>query len=219
MLDIYKLLFIQYCLARGKKPVSSMEEINKNMEEFSEWILEHADDTEKYGLYLQKNISSFKNKRILEINKGLHDSLSLSNDNVDTLPTSDYSMDLDDKVLVFEEDSKKKLLLPCAISRYGIKNLKVLNYDLLLSHNPYSYDVDDEHKNLSLIHRQGQYDVSFGVFGRKYDHDKKFKLDLIKKFADLLDSEYQISYESDNDLYFASVNSNRVIKEKVKIKI
>ena len=222
MINTYKELFQQYCSAMGRKSnfsgLTKKEEIEKTMNDFSKWLYEHANDTARYGVYLNSVIEGFKEKPTIEINKGFYDTLSRTNNNIDTLPTSEYSMDLNAKTLMFGYDSEKKLVVPCVYNRSKIRNLNFLDYDLLLSHNPYNYVIDEVHKSLSLLHRQGNFNVSFGVFGKETDSDKKRKFVLLNTFADLLDDEYNISYETENGLYFASVNSTRKKIEKVKIR-
>ncbi len=220
MINTYKELFVQYCNAMGKRVDFSgsigIKEIEKDFDEFTKWLYEHANDTAKYGRFLRTVVSGFESKPVLELNKGFYDTLSRTNNNVDVMPTYRYSMDLEGNTLLFAFDQDKKLIVPCTYGLNRISNLHVLNYDMLLSHNPYTYGIDDVHKTLSVIHRQGNYDVSFGVYGKESDSDKKRKLDFLKSFAHLLDDEYKLSYETDNGLYFASVNSKR--KEKVKTK-
>ena len=222
MINNYKELYMQYCSAVGKKlnysGLTKKEDIEKDIVAFTEWLYGHANDTAKYGAFLTKVIEGFKEKPALEINKGFYDSLSRTNNNIDVLPTYDYSMDLGGKTLMFGYDSSKKIVEPCIYNNSKIRNLNFLDYEMLLSHNPYSYVIDDVHKALSLIHKQGNFAVCFGVFGKETDCDKKKKLALLNEFADTLNDEYKISYETDNGLYFSSVNSKKKVLEKVKIK-
>ena len=210
-------LYKQYCNAMGKKSVYTrvvgIEELEKEMYDFETWLYEHAIDTENYGLYLRSVIDGFETIPALEINKGFYDTLYPKNYNVEKASTISY-MGLEDKTLMFCEE--RKMLVPCIYSHGKIRNLNFLDFDLLISHNPYSYEIDDVHKSLSLIHKQGTFNVSFGVFGRESDVDKAEKMKLLKKFADSLGDDYRTSYESDKSLYFASVNSKR--KTKVLIK-
>ena len=219
MVNTFRELFVQYCNAIGKRVDFSgtrgKEEIEKDMKDFVKWFCEHSSDTAKYGRFLQHVVPGFNEKLILELNKGYYDSLSKYHLNVDTMATYRYAMDLDlGRTLLFGLDEDKKLIVPYGFD--GIRNLRILDYDILLSQNPYTYGIDEVHKTLSAIHRQGNYDVSFGVFGKETDADKKRKLDLLKSFTHLLADEYKLSYETDTGLYFASVNSKRKTKEKEK---
>ena len=219
MVNTFKELFVQYCNAIGKKidfsGTRGKEEIEKDMENFIKWFCEHSAHTSRYGRFLQHVVPGFDEKTVLELNKGYYDSLSKYCPNVDSMSTYRYAMDLDlGKTLVFGLDQDKRLIVPYGFD--GIRNLRILDYDMLLSQNPYTYVIDDVHKALSAIHRQGNYDVSFGVFGEEVDADKKRKLELVKAFAHLLADDYKLSYETDEGLYFASVNSKR--KTKVLIK-
>ena len=88
------------------------------------------------------------------------------------------------------------------------------NVDYFITHNPYSaYYLS----NLDQIHLLG-YNICFGMFGKKYDSDKLQKLNTLKIFADSLNDQFQMYYETSDDCYFGCIKSQRKIKKLVKIK-
>ena len=88
------------------------------------------------------------------------------------------------------------------------------NIDFFITHNPYNpYYLS----NLDQIHLLG-YNICLGMFGKVHDSDRVLKLRLLKQFADNLDEQFKMYYDTNNDCYFGCIKSKRKVKNLVKTK-
>lgn len=195
------LLYKQFCDSLGKKfnKVNIFED-----NDFISWIINMQKVSKEYISFLSY-IGVVNRQNILaEINKGKYDSLALNN----LLIVSQFAktMNFNDSRLFVGNN------IPIIESNSTLYNAS--NVDFFITHNPYSTYY---FSNLNQIHLLG-YNICFGMFGKIYDSDKMTKLRVLKQFADGLDNQYKIYYDTNNDCYFECIKSQRKIKKLVKTK-
>lgn len=151
------------------------------------------------------NIDVVNNQNLLvEFNKGKYDSLAINN--IFLVSLFAETMNCNNRELF--------TLNNIPIIQSGTTLYNASNVDYFITHNPYStYYLS----NLDQIHLLG-YNICFGMFGKIYDSDRLQKLNILKKFADSLNDQFQMYYETNNDCYFGCIKSQRKNKKLVKIK-
>ena len=88
-----------------------------------------------------------------------------------------------------------------------------MNTDKRFENLPDDFVSDFYISNLDQIHLLG-YDICLGVYGKNDDNDKELKLNLIKKYENIL-GDVSVEYETTKNNYLCLLKSNRKIYKKI----
>lgn len=195
------LLYKQFCDSLGKKfnKVNIFED-----NDFISWIINMQKVSKEYISFLSYIGVVNKQNILAELNKGKYDSLILN----DILIISQFAKTMN------LNDSKLLICDNIPIIQSGSILYDSSNVDFFITHNPYSsYYLS----NLEQIHLLG-YNICFGMFGKVHDLDRLLKLRSLNQFANNLDDQFQMYYDTNNDCYFGCIKSQRKVKNLVKAK-
>ena len=193
ILNLYK----QYCEARGLA-CNPMNETIKSYD-FFEWIAYNQLLAKEYGDYLQC-LGYGDSRKIAEVGKGRYDSIAKDQMKVispyaDTLGLPNSELLILGNVPLIKQE--KRIIVP--------------EQPILLTHNPFGeMGIID----WSLVHNAGVYNISIGMFGNVHDEDRLKKVELLHEISKKMNEDHVISYDTDQDKYFYSLNSNRMIRKK-----
>lgn len=217
----FGMLFKQFCEAQGlKKTFDDENWINEliscykkgESEAFMSWIIKNLDLLFQYFEYLNFLDTNLSNKKVMEINKGIFDSLSSCNKNIAVVSQYPVGPDVEKKYQLldfFESDSN---LYPRILTNDG--KLFVPNNDIFITHNPYNSLLDLKYWN--VIHNQRDYDILVGMFGSTTDLDVKKKIQILSCLQDNMTDDCKLDYDTNNGNYFAILRSDRLTRRLVK---
>ena len=192
----FKELFSQFVNAEGIDD----DKIKCNAA-FMRWLKNLKIINDKYRDFVETNseITTYDNKKLVELNKGIYD--SLLKDNNKALIVSKYTMLRNNIILgrFFIENNT-----PCVIS-YAKNKYKLDKYKFFATHNPYNYEELDTIARLHLLGKK----IIVGFYGNIYDKDKSEKEKQLNEFINLLKNNYTVKSLEDNDYYFHLVYSKK----------
>lgn len=206
--DYFKALYNQFCKSKGV-----IKSLDENKKEFIDWILNQRKLLIRYFDFLQYLDSSILDKKILEIDKGIYDSLLKIWDDICVISQYADTLKEERRSLILLENPFNQKINPIILNE---QNKLFRPSDMLfLTHNPYNFACI---KNWYKIHNQKEEDILIGMFGKVDDIDKKDKLKVLKKLQNQMESDNSFDYDTENDCYFAILKSKRKVKKLVKIK-
>ena len=196
----YKLnLYNQFLNSEGVESIHYQSDAF--FKEYHHWLKEYKKVLKEYSTYLQNlniNLSSY---HVVEVGKGLHDSIVMYPDFQVISPYADT---------LGEDNSDLEILNnKVYISKYNTL-VEPNNIKKFITFNPY---FDDNISNWYLIHNSGV-DVSIGVCGKVYDRDSSNKIRLVSDIADNMNGYYEENYDLIGDNYIYNIHSKK--KNKVK---
>ena len=204
-------LMEQYQKANGYKYVDFASKTFKN--DYLEWLKDRKKQGYRYLDFLYEMNPKVLERTTAEIGKTEFDTLT---EPFDTTIISHFEFkNIADKtrlIPAFVKVVDEELLLQ--ILPQGKVKLVFLpkKINLLMTENPYTpYSIS----NWDTLHNSGNYDIIVGVYGSIYDKDIKEKLNLLKNIREkILFGDYKYNLNTDNDIYYAAIASDR--KQKIK---
>ena len=194
------LLYQQFCDAYGFKYDS---EHFKDDKLFAKWIIENKNIGNIFFRYL-RDLGVFDSHAAIETDKGVFD--TLENDKIVTSSLF-YTSPSNARSKIVIKDNKPFL--------FKNEFIDLLNHDMLFTHNPYSSDLVE---SWDKVHNNGIYSINLGVYGKTTDEDAKAKIKFIEDFAKKLDGGFVQYKDTNKDMYFSGVISDRRILRKYKTK-
>ena len=196
LLNLYK----QFCNARGI--IYNPSNFNRYTAEFVDWVVYNKKTTEKYREYLL-SLSYIDGKSVAEVGKGMYDSLQLN----DSAIVSPYA-----ETIGFQNSELFMIGNYPLIQQKGI--IVRPNTEILLTYNPY----EEMHIiNWFKVHNSKLYDISIGMYGNIHDSDFAERIRLLEEISKRMHDDHVVDYDTDQDNYFCSINSKRMIKERKKV--
>ena len=215
-LNYYKLLARQYYMAMGKNIKNERYLIDNCTfsKDISRFICERQLFGARYTEFLNYLGLDITKRNIAEIGKGMYD--TLVSDYETTVITPHTYIKKNGEVLDYR-------LTPSKSGIYMIKNEKDVNelinspdfIDTFMTENPYG---SPDLFNWDIIHNVFNQNIIVGVYGHIHDNDKLNKLRMLKGLKDKLESDIMLEYETDRDAYYATVFSDRLVKNYEKVK-
>jgi len=200
-LDKYLLnLYKQFCDARGI--ICNPFEFNRYTDEFVDWVAHNKRITEKYREYLL-SLGYIDGKTVSEVGKGMYDSLQL----IGSVIVSPYA-----ETIGFDNSELFIIGNYPLIQQKG--SIVRPNTEILLTNNPYE---EMQIINWFKVHNSKIYDVSIGMYGNIHDSNFAERVRLLEEISKRMDDDHAIDYDTDQDNYFCSINSKRMIKERKKV--
>ena len=201
-MDEYLLyLYIQYCESIGKKPI--FDSINNDLNDFAMWIKRNKDISNYFKTYIEYLGIELNSEFTVEANKGKYDSIY----NGVILIISPYA-----ESMGFEasriHDHHGDVVIGYNSSLYETDNIATF-----ITHNPY----DENH----LIGFKSLYDIGkticIGVFEKIDDKDTEQKLNMLKKYQELLGNA-RLEYDTIDDNYLCALKSDNKVYKKIYMK-
>lgn len=167
--------------------------------EYRHWLKEYKKVLKEYSTYLQNLNIDLSSYDVVEVGKGLDDSIVMY---PDFQVVSPYADTLGEENAGLEVVNNKLY-----ISKFD-KLVEPKNIKKFITFNPY---FDDNISYWHLIHNNGV-DISIGVCGKVCDRDSSDKIRLISDIADKMDGQYVENYDLIGDNYFYNIHSKKRIK-------
>ena len=205
--DYIKTLYKEFCSAKGIK-----NSFDENKEDFIDWILNQRRLLIRYFDFIQYLDSGILDKNILEIDKGIYDSLLKIWGNLYMISQYADTLKEERRSLILLKNPFNRQIIPIILNEQN-KLFRPTNDILFLTHNP--YDLTSI-KNWYQIHNQKEQDILIGMFGKEEDLDKKAKLKVLKELQSRMESDTSFDYDTEYDHYFAVLKSKRKVKKLVR---
>ena len=204
-------LIEQYQKANGYKYIDLNSKSFKK--DYLEWLKERKELGYKYLDFLYEMKAGILERTTAEVGKNEIDCLTHP---FDTTIISPYEYkELDDKTRLIPANIRvqdEELVLMFS-PKEGVR-LMVLpkKIETLMTENPYTpYSINE----WETLHNSGNYDIAVGIYGSIYDKDIKEKLNLLMNLKEkILFGDYKYDINTDNDIYYGALVSDR--KEKIK---
>ena len=194
--DYISCLWKQFCEAKGYDP---RIENTPLLNQFIKWIKENKSLLYDYRYYLEILGIDIEERNTLEVNKGKFD--SLYDKSINTSSVFGDTIGKEKESLIIERG------IPYILSNEGIR---IPKEELILTHNPY---FESEIEKFAYIHNRGEKDISIGMFGKVTDENVEKKLSILENVRRKMLGDYLITFDTDNDNYFCTLNTKRYIKK------
>ena len=184
----------------------------KIKEEIKKWL----ELRQKYGYryldFIYEMKQNILEKTTAEVGKTELDSLVIPFDTTIISPHEFY--DLEDRERLIQSrfivyDEKPILYFDISDSPRQIV-IQEKRIDTFMTENPYTpYSIS----NWEGLHNSGNFDIVVGMYGDIHDKNIKDNLEMLKKLREkIVNDDYKFDYNSDGDIYFIALASNRKTK-------
>lgn len=186
-----------------------------NYKEFEEYVLQVNKLGAEYRNILSELGLDINDSNVVEVNKGILDSVAYANSNMSIITpyTDEMSTSYGNDIYRFKFVGKEGI--PSLKTSSGIiYNLSgIVPYKhTFITQNPYNYSEID---GFSILSQSGYYRTIFGMYGMIYDKDYINKIKMFEQVrSDFQDYKEEII--TDGDKYFLVACSNVKVKTKTR---
>lgn len=200
----------QFLNAQGSKSAGV------NYKEFEEYLLQLNKFGREYIDILIELGLDVNDSDIVEVNKGVVDSIAYAKTNFSLITpyTDDMGPDYGNEIYRFKFLGKDGV--PSFKTSSGtIYNLSELvpSKHTFITQNPYNYSMIEGFSNVSTY---GYYNTILGMYGMNNDKDYYDKMKMFESVRGLLEDSYKDEIITDGDKYFWILRSNIKVKNKTK---
>lgn len=206
-------LIAQFRNATGTKYV----DINSTrfIREFSEWIISRQAIGDEYFSFIKSMyIHPIIDEGSAEIGKGVFDSIVLDT-GIPMITTYKKGIQRESDKLIaaaFAVYEKSPIIVKRSKNGNQLKT-SMVHFKRYLTQNPYGIEYI---KDWDDLHNRGD-NITVGVYGSIYDKDIEQKLRQMEALKSGLSGyEFKVDYDTNDDMYFCAVSSNREVKPKTK---
>lgn len=184
-----------------------------NYKEFEEYLLQLNRLGNEYRNILSELGLNINDSNIVEINKGILDSVAYANSSLSIITpyTDEMSASYENEIYRFKFVGNKGIPSFKTSSGiiYDLSNLVPYKHTFI-TQNPYNYS---EIEGFSILSQLGYYSTIFGMYGMIYDKDYINKIKMFESVrSDFQDYKEEII--TDGDKYFLVARSNVKVKTK-----